>query len=934
MIDKLFVAAVVAGSASTAWASETVRYEPAPAWVKPAPAVDAAKLDGDSPLLLVADDQQRLVDGEVWSYQERATRVASPDVLAKVGTVSIAWQPSKGDLVVHKLEIIRGAEHIDALSGGRKFTIIRREQQLEQLAIDGQLTATVPVEGLRVGDVLRFVVSTTNREPALGGELQAVTLLPVAPAKVGFSRARFLWPATKPVSWRGYAAGLTDTIVTAGDFKELTIAGPLPKPADLPDDVPVRFRSLPIVEATTFADWPAVSRVMAPLYATKDLIAPGSDLAKEVATIAAATTDPTRRTAAALELVQEKVRYLYNGMENGNYQPQAPAKTWALRYGDCKAKTLLLLAVLHALQIEAEPILASSQLGDYVPKRLPTAAAFDHVLVHATIGSASYWLDGTGTGARFANLNDTPPFGWVLPVRAGGAAPIALPMHAPTLPMVVTTIELDQRAGLGMPTLVHANAVVHGPAAEMIGLAKSQGSKEQQEQMVGGMIAGSIGRDMVMLTDFKITYDPAAAQATIDANAITGGVWYRTDRRYRLDLDRTVTNIGFSPDRARSAWQALPVSLGMPQTTRLTTRVLLPAGITGFAFEGDQTIAQPLAGAKIARTTTIGKDVITIDDRVGSDGGEILPADVPAMRSRVAAAKNRLLRVIAPADVPSRWDNVVAGRSDGRFKPIAAAYAAAIARDPDEASAYVNRANYLAGIFDWKGALPDLDKAVSLDPTADTLVTRADAYRTLGDEAKATTDYQAALKVDPTLNSALVALGRFDLDHGRRDAALARVDDQLASAGEGKYDLLSAKADLLEYAGDKDAALAVMDEAVAAKPSNANLLNGRCWLKAKLRVGLDTALKDCTKSIELAEQPAAPLDSRALVYFRLGRFDDAMADVDAALDIAPNQSDTLWLRGVLRSRKGDAVAARADFAAARLMNPLVEKEYKRLGVMP
>ncbi|WP_438895209.1 hypothetical protein, partial [Bacillus cereus group sp. BC312] len=75
--------------------------------------------------------------------------------------------------------------------------------------------------------------------------------------------------------------------------------------------------------------------------------------------------------------------------------PQSPQKTWDARYGDCKAKTLLLLAMLHAMGIEAEPVLAGVRLGELVPERIPSAAAFDHVLVRATIGSESLWLDGT-----------------------------------------------------------------------------------------------------------------------------------------------------------------------------------------------------------------------------------------------------------------------------------------------------------------------------------------------------------------------------------------------------------------------------------------------------------------------------------------------------------------------------------------------------------
>ena len=35
-------------------------------------------------------------------------------------------------------------------------------------------------------------------------------------------------------------------------------------------------------------------------------------------------------------------------------------------------------------------------------------SALDHVLVRATIGGETLWLDGTGSGARYEDLRDTP----------------------------------------------------------------------------------------------------------------------------------------------------------------------------------------------------------------------------------------------------------------------------------------------------------------------------------------------------------------------------------------------------------------------------------------------------------------------------------------------------------------------------------------------
>ncbi|MCZ3096465.1 DUF3857 domain-containing protein, partial [Acinetobacter baumannii] len=86
-------------------------------------------------------------------------------------------------LIVHRAEIIRGPERIDLLkanAAGAKagFDVLRREQKLEQRQLDGMLTATMAVEGLRVGDILHVVVSITRKDAVLQGAMQGFQPLP------------------------------------------------------------------------------------------------------------------------------------------------------------------------------------------------------------------------------------------------------------------------------------------------------------------------------------------------------------------------------------------------------------------------------------------------------------------------------------------------------------------------------------------------------------------------------------------------------------------------------------------------------------------------------------------------------------------------------------------------------------------------------------
>ena len=247
------------GAAAPAWAAETPRYEPAPAWVLPAPPVKQG--DAGLPLFAILDQQTRITDGTVWSYREIGSRAVSAEALARMGTLTLNWQPFHGDLIIHRVDIVRGGQHIDVLKAGPKFNVIRREQGLEKLEMDGILTATMQVEGLRVGDVLDVAYSVSVKDSALQGGSQANALALSEPFKVDFARARFMWPAGSSIHWKAYPTGLKATENEASGWHEIDFALPAPKQPDMPADAPQRFRPFPAIEASSFADWQAVSAV-------------------------------------------------------------------------------------------------------------------------------------------------------------------------------------------------------------------------------------------------------------------------------------------------------------------------------------------------------------------------------------------------------------------------------------------------------------------------------------------------------------------------------------------------------------------------------------------------------------------------------------------------------------------------------------------------
>ena len=95
---------------------------------------------------------------------------------------------------------------------------------------------------------------------------------------------------------------------------------------------------------------------------------------------------------------------------------------------------------------------------------------------------------------------------------------------------------------------------------------------------------------------------------------------------------------------------------------------------------------------------------------------------------------------------------------------------------------------------------------------------------------------------------------------------------------------------------------------------------------------LDQALADCNQALKLAPDDINTLSNRGLAYFRMSQLDPALADFNAALAIDAQKADPLFLRGLVKRAKGDAAGAAADIAAAKASDPNVAVRFGRDGL--
>jgi transglutaminase-like putative cysteine protease len=374
---------------------------PPSAWVQPVTVTHPAQWTpnpvGQNYLLL--DQQANVASGE--TYFRRVFQIVSEAGRSDGAQVNISFDPSYQTLAIHHLRLRRNQQEFDRYDPA-KVQFLQREQDLERQLYNGERSALIILDDVRIGDTIDLAYTLMGRNPVFGGHFIDLAYLGWG-APVQELRYRLIKPSGRTL--RHQERGPSSSVVTVNETthgqewlwvrRDLTTI-------EWEDKTPAWQVVYPFLEVSEFADWGAVVAWALPLY---DFTAEPTPLVREtLASIKASAVTPEARALAALRFVQEEIRYLGIEMGPGSHRPSAPDAVLQRRFGDCKDKSLLLAALFHHLGFEAAPVLVNSTLRDSVKEWLPSPYAFDHVITALDLGGRRYLLDPTMSYQRGATL--------------------------------------------------------------------------------------------------------------------------------------------------------------------------------------------------------------------------------------------------------------------------------------------------------------------------------------------------------------------------------------------------------------------------------------------------------------------------------------------------------------------------------------------------
>ncbi|MEJ6789550.1 DUF3857 domain-containing protein [Brevundimonas sp. BR2-1] len=783
-----------------ALAGETILRGPAPGWI-PVVAPHLSNMP-DNPSqhvrYEVVETHSRAFGTHTETYLRVRIRVLSPLGLQQASQLALEWNPALQSPTVHHARIIRDGETSDILDKA-DFTILRREAGLEQsLQINGVLTGVLVNPDIRVGDTIDFAYSLRTQFDVFNNPIEMLAYS-YSPLPVDLGAMSISWPASMRVQTRAGRHATLPPITQEAGFQVLAHRITDSEGVAYPDTIAPR--SLPDYgwQISSIPQWGTIADNVRPAYDQASAFPSAADLAAHASRIRSEHASPEARALAALRLVQDQVRYMALTLGEGGWLPIPASEVWASRQGDCKGKTVLLVALLRELGIDAVPVLVSSQ-NLPLDKYLPMVSAFDHVIVKARINGETYLMDGARIGDRSLTPDYPLVHEYVLPI-AEHAALERIPLRLPPRPTGTMHLEIDLSDGIYSPARLTLVDIDRGYRATEMQAGVAQVPAAELTRFYDGRWTEFL-KGYGQISDLKSHWEYREDTHEFVASATARIVFDWSAGPVAIPLAH-VTWAGFEPhsdERFRDA----DYGKLFPSSSSFRTTVILP--------EGDDVVTISVQPYEIeAGATRYFRTVQRNGNRLETDRGSV------ALRPYATAAEIRTEQ--AGLD---RFKDLKATMQVRRGYTLTAADRQALTTTADgNPEAALRRGYALLNEGDYAGAIAQFDIAIAgfPSPHANAFANRAIAYLALNDLEKARADIAAGGAANPDDTILFHAKGRLaEIEEDDLEAVLA-FTGALRSWPENTHALYR-RAAAYERMGQSARALADLERIATLRPQD------------------------------------------------------------------------------------------------------------------
>jgi hypothetical protein len=619
----------------------------APSWVvaQPIPRTEQTGAgEGGAVDLLLDDEQVQAAAHRETHFYRTVLRVTSVAGIQDYSEISYGFDPSYESLVLHHIVVRRGDTKIDAMRPD-ELRLVHLERDMDLRIYNGEQEVLAFLNDVRVGDVIDTAWSVSGANPALEGHyVDAFGFdqeLPVARV-----HRRLTWTGERPLQVRRHAGAPVAQREVDGDQTVYTWSIDEVAAGAWDGWAPGWVAQRPWIQVSDFEQWSDVVDWALPHFQP----GPMSDPLRQAILEWSALPDPVGRLSAALAFVQDDVRYLGIEMGPRGLIPHGVSETFGRRFGDCKDKSLLLVAVLRDLGIEAHVALVHTQRKSGIQTFAPTAYAFNHAIVRVRLGAETLWLDPTRSYERGPPASMAPvDVGLALVLEPGGDGLTEMPLVPPVQPQVETR-ERFSLSSLYGPVTLNVETVYRGRHAS--------GMRRQLESALAADVRNSRMQayarqypGVERIQDLQVDDDRLTGELRVVESYRFSSLW----REGAFGLVGRASLRGLT--EAPSASRALPLEMAHPVMRRHVVELELPVDFV-LRSGSDQVITSSF---EYVAKRSYDEGVLRLDTVYRSVRDHVPAAEVEDHREAVEAAEKLGVFWVFDGQVDPGWDRITVG---------------------------------------------------------------------------------------------------------------------------------------------------------------------------------------------------------------------------------------------------------------------------------
>ena len=338
-----------------------------------------------------ADGSQRTVSRLMYRIDEQSAVETNSQISAE-------WAPWHHDKPVLAARVVTKDGTVHVLDAKAVTEAPARDSSLDIFSDNRIVRAPLPA--VAVGSVVEYTITTDGRTPIEGAGI--ASYFPFG-QWVPVHRMRLVLDGPLSIQPRILNdAGIEPVIEDKDGRRRMTFAsGPAKKLENVESYLPFDQLGIPYVAFSTGTSWQHIATGYAKIV---DQQIAGSDLAKLVKSATAGAKTPHEITARLLAAIQKDIRYAGVEIAEGSIIPRTPATVLKNKYGDCKDKAVLLVAMLRQAGLTAHVALLRSGYDLDAHETLPGLTRFNHAIVRVDTPDGAIWVDPTDQFARAGEL--------------------------------------------------------------------------------------------------------------------------------------------------------------------------------------------------------------------------------------------------------------------------------------------------------------------------------------------------------------------------------------------------------------------------------------------------------------------------------------------------------------------------------------------------